>query len=91
MNWAWIKDAPSHQLNVVCSTLMAILTGLVLLVCFVLERKPDPYLVGLWLTFLGAWKGINYKQFAAKRETEFAKPGEVMARNAVPQTSSGGS
>lgn len=65
----WLKDLPTVQWQAVVSAALAMGTGIVYWICQLKTIKVDPINFGLWLGFVAAYGGIQYKSFKTKRET----------------------
>lgn len=70
----WLDNLPSTNFKIFISALLSCGTALVLFTAFLLDIEVDEAILALWLGYLGAFAGINYLQFAKKRETYRPSP-----------------
>lgn len=70
----WLKDLPSTNFRIAVTMLLAFLTALALALAGAAGREVDEGVLGLWLGFLAVMAGVDYLQFAKKRETHMETP-----------------
>lgn len=70
----WLDNLPSTNFKIFISALLSCGTALVLFAAFILRIPVNESVLALWLGYLGAFAGINYLQFAKKRETYRPSP-----------------
>jgi hypothetical protein len=74
---AWLQKIVSTTLVVVTGCILAILITLFYIVSTLLKVEIDPIVFGSMLAFIASCMGIGYKQFKAKRETQWAEDEET--------------
>ena len=66
-----LKTVPTTNLMAVSAVVMSIFSVAVFWFLMFFEKTVDPVSLGLLLTFLASWMGLNTRQFRIKRETDF--------------------
>ncbi len=75
----WLTKVVSTTLVVVTGCVIAVAMTLFYMLATVLGKELDPITFGSMLAFAGSCMGIAYKQFKAKRETEWAEDEDGVA------------
>ena len=67
----WLADLPTTNWIRLVGSFLIIGTGIVVWVLALRGNEWDHFAFGEWLIFLAALEGINYRQFKAKRESDY--------------------
>jgi hypothetical protein len=62
---------PTTQFKTLVGASLAVLTFALYAVLALMEKPVEEIAFGLWLGFVAAWAALDFKQFKAKRETEW--------------------
>lgn len=66
-----LKTVPTTNLMTVSAIVLSVFSVLAFWVVVYLEKPLDSVTLGVVLTFLASWMGLNTRQFRIKRETNF--------------------
>ncbi|MBA2704134.1 MAG: hypothetical protein H0U60_09810 [Blastocatellia bacterium] len=88
----WLTKIVSTTLVVVTGCVIALALTFYFMIATTLGKELDPITLGSMLAFSAAFAGVGYKQFKAKRETEWAededgtayRPGTRITRDIHP-------
>lgn len=70
----WLADLPSTNFRIFVTMLCVFLTTVTVDLLLWFEKEVQEVVFGLWLGFLAAMAGVDYVQFAKKRDTHMEAP-----------------
>ena len=70
----WLGSVPTTPFMTLVGASLAVLTFALYATLALLEKPVEEIAFGLWLGFVAAWAGLDFKRFKAKRETQWQPP-----------------